>query len=150
MPKTIAVKKATDTTFILVRAGQMLMQLREDKPGIRHPGTWNFPGGGMKAGETAIDCIIREVKEETGLVVSAADCQFVTFYCHDIGYDKAEGDLDHVVLAHLPDDAEIAMWKGKPLEGEAMKFMTLAEIKGLKLSWNQETLLPLLEEVDGE
>lgn len=30
---------------------------------------WWFPGGGLKPGETKEACVVREVKEETGLVV---------------------------------------------------------------------------------
>jgi len=31
---------------------------------------WNLPGGGLEKGETPWDCLIREVKEETGLDVA--------------------------------------------------------------------------------
>lgn len=47
--------------------GKVLMGLRKGKLGN---GTWGFPGGKLNYGEEIIDCIIREVKEETNLDIS--------------------------------------------------------------------------------
>ena len=43
-----------------------LLQLRDDKPGLRHPGAWVFPGGVCELGETMEQCARRELLEETG------------------------------------------------------------------------------------
>lgn len=43
--------------------GRVLMQRRTDS------GNWALPGGIMEVGETLEQCVIREVKEETGLDV---------------------------------------------------------------------------------
>ena len=37
---------------------------------------WTFPGGGIEAGESETDCIIREMKEETGLDVEVISLLF--------------------------------------------------------------------------
>ena len=34
---------------------------------------WGPPGGGREPGETVVECVLREVREETGLVLSAED-----------------------------------------------------------------------------
>lgn len=37
-------------------------------------GQWMLPGGGLEDGETDAECCVREVEEETGLLVEASDC----------------------------------------------------------------------------
>ncbi len=49
--------------FILNSSGRVLLQQRSDN------GFWNFPGGGLELGESIAQTCIREVREETGLVV---------------------------------------------------------------------------------
>lgn len=40
------------------------MLLRDDKPGIPYPDTWDLPGGHMEGGELPRECICREMREE--------------------------------------------------------------------------------------
>jgi len=44
--------------------GDLLVYLRDNKPGLRFAGLWDFPGGGREGEETPIECVTREVKEE--------------------------------------------------------------------------------------
>jgi len=52
----------------LTRQGktEVLMIRRANEPG---KGKWSFPGGKQELGETIVECAVREVREETGLVL---------------------------------------------------------------------------------
>lgn len=49
------------------RDGRLLVVLRDQEPAR---GTWSLPGGRVDPGETAEQACVREVHEETGLVVA--------------------------------------------------------------------------------
>jgi len=49
--------------------GQTLMIYRNKKPNDIHAGKWNGLGGKFEPGETPEECVIREVREESGLEI---------------------------------------------------------------------------------
>src|SRR5512140_1414188 len=57
------------TLCYLKRAGQTLMLHRTKRPNDIHAGKWNGLGGKLETGESPEECVIREVREESGLVV---------------------------------------------------------------------------------
>ena len=57
------------TAAIIVDEGKVLIAQRPR--GGRHPGQWEFPGGKVEPGETARECVVRELCEELGVVVRA-------------------------------------------------------------------------------
>jgi len=53
-------------TAILIEDGKILL-LEQRVSGRRN---WSLPGGAVEVGETIEECLVREVQEETGLIVS--------------------------------------------------------------------------------
>lgn len=51
------------TCGILSQSGKILLQKRADK------GTWGLPGGAIELGESAVEALVREFYEETGITV---------------------------------------------------------------------------------
>lgn len=50
--------------------GRVLLILRDQEPAM---GRWSLPGGRLEEGETSAQAVVREVLEETGLVVEAGE-----------------------------------------------------------------------------
>ncbi len=51
---------------LLSPAGQVLLQHRDDVPGIESPGQWSLFGGGLDVGEEPAAAMLREIEEEIG------------------------------------------------------------------------------------
>ena len=51
---------------------RILTYLRDDRPDLPWPDLWDLPGGGTEAGETAEQCLFRELDEEFGLQLTPA------------------------------------------------------------------------------
>lgn len=65
--------------------GRVLMQRRTDS------GNWSLPGGVMDIGETLQQCVVREVKEETGLDIALTGLLGIyTDPAHVIAYADGE------------------------------------------------------------
>lgn len=63
------VEPADGVGVVVARGGKVLLGQRLAAHGR---GTWSFPGGKPRPGETALTCALRELHEETGLVARAA------------------------------------------------------------------------------
>ena len=60
--------------------GRVLLAQRP--PGKTMAGLWEFPGGKVESGERPEDCLIRELKEELGIIVREACLAPLTFASH--------------------------------------------------------------------
>ena len=73
MPTTVV--KSTRTISVALgivrRDNQVLVGWREQN--LHQGGCWEFPGGKVQAGETSQQAVVRELKEELGLVINEAD-----------------------------------------------------------------------------
>jgi 8-oxo-dGTP diphosphatase len=94
-------------------AGEVLLQLRDDIPGIAHPGRWGFPGGGLEPGEAPDTAVRREVLEETGVKVEKARRLF------DVVDEVESGGSGHLLhVFHLLHDGpadELVLGEGQQL-----------------------------------
>jgi 8-oxo-dGTP diphosphatase len=86
--------------------------------GKTHAFNWEFPGGKLEEGETAVDALIRELKEEIDINVSFTDCIPITF----LTQSYAHGDVQLDVL-------KVIKWQGEPraLEGQEIYWQDITK-----------------------
>jgi 8-oxo-dGTP diphosphatase len=80
-------------------------------------GLWEFPGGKIASGETAADALKRELAEELGIAVTAAQ-PFMELH-HD--YPDRTVDLEFFLVSD---------WQGEPagLEGQGVRWLQVDEL----------------------
>ena len=104
-----------------------LMLHRIKKENDVHEGKWNGLGGKFEQGETPEECVIREIKEESGLTITNPQLKgFITFPLFDGVHDwyvfvfvavKYSGDLidsNEGKLEWIPDEkiTQLNLWDG--------------------------------------
>ena len=65
--------------WILNSENKILVQLRS-KEAAHYPDLWAATSGGVDAGETSLDAVIRELKEELGLNIKEKELTFIGTY----------------------------------------------------------------------
>lgn len=85
-------------------AGKVFVGLRS---GSRYPDSWQMPQGGIDAGETPLQAVMRELKEETGTAMADLIAETGTWLTYD-----------------LPEDLAGVSWGGK-YRGQMQKWFAL-------------------------
>ena len=92
------------------------------------PGWWEVPGGGVRAGEDAIEAVRREVKEETGLTVPEDVTEPVLTYHRE---NPGEGDNYFVDVFRFEMDFTEEDVRIQEEEATGFRIATLDEIREL-------------------
>ena len=123
-------KLATLCYVINKQLDKTLMLHRVKKENDYHEGKWNGLGGKLELGESPEDCVIREVKEEAGLIIKKPRMHgFITFpnfdevddwYVFIFTANEFEGkliDSPEGNLAWIPNDklTSLNLWDGDKL-----------------------------------
>ena len=102
--------------------GRWLMHRRPEEK--HHGGLWEFPGGKVETGENPAQALIREIREELGISLAAADLAPVCF-----AQEEGDSRLRPIVILLYT----CARWQGEPeaLEGGAIAWFESDEVAGL-------------------
>jgi 8-oxo-dGTP pyrophosphatase MutT (NUDIX family) len=114
--------------FVLVLPSRQLLLQQRDQGDTKCPGSWCFPGGVCEMGETHLQTVIREAKEEFDADLDISGCQFLM---------SRKAGRNKVFVCNLPSA------KGLKLqEGAAMKWCSLEEVEATELGFQQADILP--------
>lgn len=105
----------------LVCGRRLVVYRRDDKPSIPWPGLWDLPGGGREGGETPVQCALREVEEEFGLVLAPARIH----WCRRYPSALVAGQASYFLAAGIG-EAEIAAIRFGD-EGQYWRMMDVTE-----------------------
>lgn len=64
----------------LIKGNELLVILRDNKPGLRFADMWDLPGGGREGNETPFECVSRELNEELGLTIKSNSIIWTKIY----------------------------------------------------------------------
>ncbi len=103
----------------IIRDKKILIQTRPK--GKSFVGKWEFPGGKIEPGETSQECVIREIKEELGVEITAEEKFF-----QDKHYFK------NTILVLNFHKCQIISGEPAPQENQKIEWVSLAETKNFK------------------
>ena len=103
-------------------------------------GLWEFPGGKIDAGERPEDALIRELREELGVVVKAPCLAPLTFASH------AYEDFHLLMPLYV-----CRRWEGfvRPLDGQALKWVRSKALRDYPMPPADAPLIPHLMDLLG-
>jgi 8-oxo-dGTP diphosphatase len=113
--------------------GEVLLQLRDDKPDLAYANHWTLPGGRVEPGETPFAAARRELNEETGL-----DVRLVCWRVYERRNPYQNVLIEqHVYIGHTDTPVEV-MTLG---EGAALRYFTENNIQSLLVAYYFKFLL---------
>jgi 8-oxo-dGTP diphosphatase len=106
------------------KEGRILLQLRDNNPGISYPNCWGTFGGQIEEGEAPEKAITREIEEELGYRLS--DPEYFGNFPFD-GYD---------IYMYRKVDRNLALEDLTVKEGQKGGFFSLEEVKKVDCAFN--------------
>jgi len=106
---------------VIVDRGRILILMRAPEMTYR-PGAWDLPGGHLALGESVQECLVREVKEETGLAIEIGTM---------LGLNKAIAEPFIQALYSCSVRGEPGIIRLRPREHTDARWVTVGELDGV-------------------
>lgn len=128
MKKLSEFNSKTNYVDILISCGDEVLYLRRANYLKFNRGKWCIPGGSIDKNEDALEAVIRETKEETGIIIS--NPKFLFKHEYDNGKSTS---VFHIELNEKP---EVKISK----EHAQFKWLTYKQVEEIKEKFPPETI----------
>jgi 8-oxo-dGTP diphosphatase len=122
------------SALLIDQQGKLVIQLRDDKPGLLFPAHWATLGGGIEKGETPDEAVRRELEEEIEPTLP------VTFWRYFEHSYRVRGEkrmvANHVYVGQLP----CALEAIRLYEGQRLGAFASHEIDSLPIAYGLEVI----------
>ena len=110
------------SAIIRNKKNQILILSRKKKESFRD--CWEFPGGKLNNGETYLEALVRELKEELNIKINIKEVVNYSFFKHQY--------RAFLLMMYV---FEIKKWSGKVCnnENEKIEWVSISELRGKKL-----------------
>ena len=115
-------RRVTAGAVVRNSSNQILLQRRSDD------GFWSLPGGGVEAGETVLECLTREILEETGWQVEVRN--LLGIYSSPL------------TQTHTYPDGNMVQFVALVFEARALKVLQEMDSESLELRFFDLELMP--------
>lgn len=129
------IEKAVVTAVLHNSAGDLLLQLRDDKPDLRYPNFWTLFGGSVEDGESPEQAIHRELMEEMEIALPLTFWK--TFVCPVRSIEGVVTTYNHVFVGKLNRDIATIDLN----EGQDMRYFSPDETIDMQLAFDQHLIL---------
>ncbi|SDQ49681.1 NUDIX domain-containing protein [Quadrisphaera sp. DSM 44207] len=116
--------------IILSSRDEVLLQHRDDAPGIAYPNTWAIPGGHLEQAEAPRDCALRELAEELQLFLAPSDLLLLCARQRSYGYEHTFWTRQDLVVEDLV-----------VTEGRGFAWFTHQDTRTLPLGYEDDAVL---------
>ena len=110
------------SAIIRNKNNQILIMSRKKKESFRD--CWEFPGGKLNNGETYLEALVRELKEELNIKINIQELVNYSFFKHQY--------RAFLLMMYV---FEVKKWSGKICnnENEKIEWVSISELRGKKL-----------------
>lgn len=126
--------KQIGVAVIWNQSRQILIDKR--KIGGAMGGLWEFPGGKIEAGETVIDCIVREIKEELEIEITVGE--------HLISIDHTYPTFHVTLIVH---NCQYISGIPQPIESDEIRWVEVRDLDKYEFPAANMAIIRVIEKI---